>query len=290
MFKHTVTHDVFEIHKLNDEKGNGIELVPERGGIVSRFTIAGEDIFYLDQETLEDRSKNIRGGNPVLFPICGPLKDNRYLVGDQTYEMKQHGLARNMHWQVGAVEEAADKASITLKLANTEAGLKTYPFDFSVEFTYTISASGLLLEQTYYNSGQEPMPFYSGFHPYFSVADKQMLKFAIAATEYHDLLTGAIVPYDNQLKIPENQEYNVVFPRVDGGSVHFSDHKAGRCITIEYAKEFSYIVIWSLPGKPFVCVEPWMGNNNSMNSGENLKYLNPGEQMRTMVMYKVDQI
>jgi galactose mutarotase-like enzyme len=35
------------------------------------------------------------GQAPVLFPIVGGLPDNCYLLGEQTYEMKTHGFARD---------------------------------------------------------------------------------------------------------------------------------------------------------------------------------------------------
>ena len=51
-------------------------ICPERGGILIQLTLQGKEIFYLQEETFADPTKNIRGGNPVLFPICGPLPNN----------------------------------------------------------------------------------------------------------------------------------------------------------------------------------------------------------------------
>src|SRR5438132_2165715 len=66
------------------------EVVPERGGLVTRFRVQGRGLLYLDEATLADRSKNVRGGVPVLFPIAGKAPEGG--------AMKQHGFARNRAW------------------------------------------------------------------------------------------------------------------------------------------------------------------------------------------------
>jgi galactose mutarotase-like enzyme len=35
-------------------------------------------------------------------------------------------------------------------------------------------------------------------------------------------------------------------------------------------------VIWTLPGKDFVCLEPWTAPANALNSGESLLIVPPG--------------
>jgi len=37
---------------------------------------------------------------PILFPIIGRLQEDTYFIGNKTYSMKQHGLARNMDFQL----------------------------------------------------------------------------------------------------------------------------------------------------------------------------------------------
>jgi len=36
-------------------------------------------------------------------------------------------------------------------------------------------------------------------------------------------------------------------------------------------------VIWTLPEKNFVCLEPWTAQGNALNSGERLLLLKPGQ-------------
>jgi D-hexose-6-phosphate mutarotase len=55
----------------NIDMNSWITICPERGGIVISFGVNGQELLYLNKETLYDRNKNIRGGIPILFPISG---------------------------------------------------------------------------------------------------------------------------------------------------------------------------------------------------------------------------
>ena len=39
-------------------------------------------------------------------------------------------------------------------------------------------------------------------------------------------------------------------------------------------------VIWTLPGRDFVCLEPWTAPGNALNTGEGLTVLGPGESRK----------
>ena len=55
-------------------------LVPERGAIVTALRVGDRDVLYLDRATLEDPTKNVRGGIPVLFPYAGKPVDEVFTV------------------------------------------------------------------------------------------------------------------------------------------------------------------------------------------------------------------
>ena len=70
------------------------KVAPERGGLVTNFSVNGTEIFYLDRATFTDLDENVRGGIPILFPNAGPLKENGL------YSLPQHGFARRMPWSL----------------------------------------------------------------------------------------------------------------------------------------------------------------------------------------------
>ena len=81
------------------------KIAPERGGLVTSLSINNTEILYLDRETFDDLTKNVRGGIPLLFPNAGPLKGG-------LYNLPQHGFARRMRWNT----IVQNQNSITLQL------------------------------------------------------------------------------------------------------------------------------------------------------------------------------
>ena len=58
---------------VHPETGDRLRIIPERGGIVSEWRCKGREVVYFDQERYANPANSIRGGIPVLFPICGNL-------------------------------------------------------------------------------------------------------------------------------------------------------------------------------------------------------------------------
>jgi len=56
-----------------------------------------------------------------------------------------------------------------------------------------------------------------------------------------------------------------------------------------FSPEFKYPVIWSTPGKEYICVEPLMAKQNSMNTGEDLYRLKPGEVFRAFLNIRAEE-
>ena len=72
-------HDIYTLYTLSDsETDSSVTICPERGAIAVSCKLQGEELFYLDEATFIDPAANIRGGNPVLFPICGQLIEGQF--------------------------------------------------------------------------------------------------------------------------------------------------------------------------------------------------------------------
>ena len=76
-----------------------IRIVPERGGLITEWLSEGKELLYFDLERFLDKDKSVRGGIPILFPICGDLSEG-YLIGGKKYFLKQHGFARDLPWSI----------------------------------------------------------------------------------------------------------------------------------------------------------------------------------------------
>jgi galactose mutarotase-like enzyme len=271
------THEGLESVEIEDaERGDSAVLAPERGGLLTRLHLGGAPVLYLDEETLRDRSKNVRGGIPVLFPQPGKLAGGAYRRAGGSGKLAQHGFARNLPWEV--VKTSADgAASATLRFVSNDTTRAEFPWDFALEYTYALRAGALRIELVIRNTGREPMPFGAGFHPYFAVpeAEKRGAKIETRATRAFDNVTkktGALPASGIDLTAHE----------VD---LHLEDHGArpialawsGGRVGLRGSAEFGRWVVWTLAGKDFVCVEPWTCPGDALNTGEGLIELAPGE-------------
>ena len=107
----------------NPEFDSLIRIVPERGGLITEWRSEGKELLYFDLERFLDKDKSVRGGIPILFPICGDLSDG-YLVGGKKYFLKQHGFARDLPWSICLTQ---DNLGIRLKLSDSNDSRSSFP-------------------------------------------------------------------------------------------------------------------------------------------------------------------
>ncbi len=256
-----------------------VALAPSRGGIVTRFEVEGRPILYLDEATLADPAANVRGGVPVLFPSPGPLADGRFAQGGREGRMKQHGFARNLPWEVASREVSA----VTLRLSSSEETRSLFPWDFVATFRYSLAGARLLIEQRVDNPGSEPLPFASGFHPYFHVPAGEKTRARIP--------TRATRVFDNVIKRERALEgpIDLSLPEVDLGLVDHGEPEAtlhlpdGARVVVSASPEYRRWVVWTLAGRDFVCLEPWTAPANALNTGQDLLWIEKGASMDLQV-------
>ena len=274
MFTIALQEQQYKTYVLTDAQTNSqLEVVPERGGIITKWRVNGEEIFYLDAERFTNPELSVRGGNPILFPICGNLPDNTYTYQGKQYTLKQHGFARDLPWEV-TDQVTQDKASLTVVLNSNEQTRAVYPFDFEVAFTYQMQGNILEVQQNYTNKSSEPMPFSFGFHPYFAISDKTQLEFEIPSSEYQDQKTKEMHSFNGNFDF-NRDEIDVAFKQLTSQSASVTDHSRKLKLTLDYDDAFPILVFWTLKGKDFYCLEPWSAARNSINSGEHLTVLEP---------------
>jgi galactose mutarotase-like enzyme len=191
----TSTTGAGETIELTDETaGSVLSIFPGRGAIVTRFRVGERDVLYLDESTLRDPTKNVRGGIPVLFPSPGRLTGDRFERAGKSGTMKQHGFARDLPWGVVRIE-ATDAARAVLELRSSATTLAAYPWDFRAGLTYSLRGARLRIEATFENTGRDAMPFAFGLHPYFLVHDKAGARISTKATRAFDNVTKTAGPF-----------------------------------------------------------------------------------------------
>lgn len=261
--------------ELRDESSRGeAMLAPERGGIMTSLTLGGMEVLYMDRATLLDPRKNVRGGNPVLFPTPGKLLNDRWSQAGHAGSLKQHGFARNEAWEVERT--SSDEAAVaTLLLRSTPSTLQDFPWAFEARYTYALAGTRLRITQRFTNRSTERMPFAAGFHPYFHVkqADKAESRIPTLASQAFDNTTKRVVPLDGPIALTGDE---VDLHLLDHGSSRASLITPAFTVTLSASTEFRRWVVWTLADKDFVCLEPWSAPGDAMNTGEALLWLDPG--------------
>jgi galactose mutarotase-like enzyme len=285
MFTITKQSQAEPVYILNDtDSQSSLTIYPDRGGIATSWKVNDRELMYLDVDRFnEDPSLSVRGGFPILFPICGNLPDNAYSVGSQTYSLKQHGFGRELPWTVTHQSTTTD-ASLTITLTSNDATRAVYPFDFSVSFTYKLAGGQLTIDQTYTNKSAIPMPFSSGLHPYFLAPDKNSLTFEIPSASYTEKQTGETHAFAGKFDFSQ-AEIDAAFTTVTGTVAIVKDASQNLTLTMTSSENYRTIVFWTVEDKNFYCLEPWTAPRNSLNTGIDLLHVAPGETMSTKVTF-----
>jgi galactose mutarotase-like enzyme len=234
------------------------ELVPARGAIVTALAVEGTDVLYLDRATLEDPGKNVRGGIPILFPYAGRLAGDRLLPAGTS--MKQHGFGRNKAWDVRA--RRAD--SVHLALRQDEETRAAYPYEFDVEYGVHLLGRGLQVDLTVHNHDAWPLPVAPGWHPYF--------RCPAAGKRTVDTDVPGLRPAE-QFGDDREFDFGVAAPR--SGHAHFAIPGLGH-LHLSFSPAMRHLQLWSQPGKDFVCLEPFCGPADVVNTDRRFD-VPPGE-------------
>lgn len=261
--------------------GDLLRLVPERGGLISGWRCGGHEVVYLDLERFLDPAQSVRGGIPVLFPICGGLPNNSLPLPQGTFSLPQHGFARQQPWQLSAL---ADGKGIALELRDSEASRASYPFAFLLRLEVRLEIAALAITTTVRNDSGDVMPFSFGLHPYFNVTNLKTARLAGLPERCLNHLSMAEAVTADQLRLLNDGVDLLVHP---SGAVRLVDPEAGTSLELQLSAPLDLAVIWTEPPRPMVCLEPWTGPRQALISGDRKLELAAGESCQLQTRYQL---
>ena len=250
-----------EIFVLQLDQNNYIKFCPERGGVITNWLSDGEEILYFDEKRFLDKTKSIRGGIPILFPICGNLNTSNSVFGKDYLQLTQHGFARDLQWQYSINH---NEQSLCLFLNESEKTKKYYPFDFKLKIEVTLKINCLEFQITVSNKTDTVMPINFGLHPYFNVSDFKNLEFIDNPLNCQNQSKNII---SNTLDELNNIHLGVDLLMYTSGRSSFRDKVFKREVILNHSYPFDLGVIWSDPPRRMICLEPWTSPRNSFVDG-----------------------
>jgi galactose mutarotase-like enzyme len=236
------------------------------------------------QEYMWNGNANFWGKkSPVLFPIVGTLKDNRYFANNKSYELSRHGFAREKKFTL----TSQTSTSVTLELQEDESTLNVFPFQFSFSLIYTLDENQLSVTYLVKNRGEEEMYFSVGGHPAFKLPISPELNYddyyllfnkienagrwPISGAGLIEAAPVAFLNNTDKLHLSKSLFYKdaIVFKNLQSDEVQLKSDKHAAGFSFSF-KGFPYLGIWAAKDADFICIEPWCGIADSVNSNQQL--------------------
>jgi galactose mutarotase-like enzyme len=221
--------------------------------------------------------------SPLLFPIVGTLKENTYYYKGRAYSLGRHGFARDMEFRT----ESGGKGSFTFLLVSDASTRGKFPFDFELRVMYELAGGSLHTRYSVKNPSEEELFFSIGAHPAFRVP-------LVPDTDYRDyylefgheetlsrwpiskeglIETRSLPLLDHSRRLPLSKELfsrdALVLKHPLSTSLSLKSDKTERGLRMDFPG-FPFLGIWAAPGADFVCIEPWCGIADGVDSDQQL--------------------
>lgn len=234
--------------------------------------------------------------SPVLFPIVGSVWNGVYSSHGETFKMGQHGLARDMDFQLIKEEDNY----LEYELRSSEETLCKYPYPFIFRIGYKLSGKSIDVIWKVENPSDKDMFFQIGAHPafYWPLLSNETIENGVDAmnTELaksddrgyfyfpekpaeivRTLITeGGCVDIDKKQSLKVSDGYLPLTTETFNHDALVLEHDQVHEVTLCDKDKKPYITLswdaplvglWSPPKKnaPFVCIEPWYGRADRAN-------------------------
>lgn len=245
----------------------------QKGAELQSLKSKTSDIEYIWDANPKDWAKH----SPVLFPIVGALKDNRYAYQGEQYELSRHGFARDMEFELES--KSADEVVFTLR--SSEGTRKVYPFEFNLSLIYTLKSHGLSCTYKVYNPSDADLLFSVGGHPAFATPVDESLQYedyylrfnqdeALVINKISDNLISEEVKTiplkDKVLPLKHELFYEdaLVIKALNSNKISLQNKVNSHGLHFTF-DGFPFFGIWAAKDANFVCLEPWCGIADSVN-------------------------
>ncbi|NEI11525.1 aldose 1-epimerase family protein [Rhizobium leguminosarum] len=209
------------------------------------------------------------GRSPILFPIVGKAPDDKIAIDGTVYPMSQHGFARRSEFALAASSETMCR----FELVASDATRAVYPFEFQLAVMHAVEGRALTVTAEVTNRDPKPMPFGLGFHSAFAwplpgAAGRDHI--VMLDNEGEPALVrlgGGLInpapppsPFDAGRLVLDHSMFEqdaMIFPRGAGEGLSYGA-EGGPTMHFHF-ENLPNLALWTKPGAPFLCIEPWHG-------------------------------
>lgn len=244
--------------------GSSSAKIISKGAELKSYIADGKELMWCADEKYWGKT------SPFLFPMIGNLRNGKTIINGKEYTLSKHGFARDNEFSV----ESTTSDTAILSFESNENTLKSFPFDFRITLTYTLTEKALEISYAVENKSNMQMPYCIGAHPAFA-CDKPFDSYKLVFSENEtvnspvmNLKTRMWGDNDRISRLADSREYPLNYSLFDNDCVYFDTIKSKSCSLVsggEGAKVswegFETLGVWTPDHKeaPFVCIEPWCG-------------------------------
>ncbi|MBR5527688.1 MAG: aldose 1-epimerase family protein [Clostridia bacterium] len=243
------------------------------GILTATFNTRGAELISLknsDGKEFIFRDPNFWGFScPTLFPICGGLKDGKFIYEGKEYFLEKHGFCRMAEFEVLS-ETDSEIAFIT---RSSEDTLKVYPFEFEFIIRYTLDGNALTIGYETNNLTDGKMYYSVGCHEAYLCRggiEKYQLVFDETETLDAHGVDGVMATYETRNVITESKilplrysDYDIdalIFSKLNSRGVTLRALDGNHEVKVDFPG-LPHLLLWTPASKeaPFICIEPWHG-------------------------------
>lgn len=248
-------------------------LAPGIGGSVASFRLRGRDLMR-PLSAADQAAGNILG--VAMFPMV-PFA-NRISNNTFTFDSKSYHFVANAPPEIFNVHGTGWRLPWTLsRKSEKEAALQLFvdeadnAYSYRARQRFLLDPLGLTVAMTVTNTGQSPMPFGFGLHPWFERDVDVTLRFG-AKRFYLEEPNGVS---GDPISVPPELDFTSARPLPRGwrnndyggwnGVAELHWPRRRLFLRITAASLFGHLMVYADPAKPFFCVEPQTNASGAFN-------------------------
>jgi aldose 1-epimerase len=307
------TKNGFDIVELKDTtNGTSAEIIPNCGAILHSFNIEvnnkKHNIIdgYADKAAFTNHVAAQGFKSCKLSPFVCRIKNGQYQFDGKTYTIEKYYLGPNaIHGLIydapfSIIHQQADHLAASVSVEyNYNGDDKGYPFVYTCQITYTLSANNQLqIATSITNNNSVAIPLQDGWHPYFTLAesiDELYLKFDAAYQYVFDenmIPTGATIPFDTYaqptaIAAAKHDDCFKLAASPTKPIISLTNKKEGVRLNIIPDESYPYLQIYTPPHRHSIAIENLSSPPDGFNNGIDVIMLPPNEVKHFVTNYQI---
>lgn len=295
-----------EVILTGKNKDMRVGVLPNYGGALNRIEVWKKGRYWNLIDGYDDVAtfQKQRFKGVCLAPFPNRIKDGRYKVNDQVYELAHNDKFKHaMHGFVfdQPMEYRSTETSIHLTY-QYDGSIPGYPFPFEIYIDYHLEHNTLEQTINIENKGKEVMPFGLGWHPYFSDlgtgVDHLILELSNARkveVNERKIPTGEMTTFNRFAKptaigdlevdhcfVIESNEDKVM-------TLQYPQQECALSLSIK-DNQSKYIQLYILKERNAIAIEPMTCIPDAFNNGIGLQWLPPQSHYQWTCVWEIQTI